>query len=59
MEEQDRVVSESGVEIEERAVATARGVLPAVREMAAELPFAAEPADFLVALERLAAEDGA
>lgn len=57
MEEQDRVVTESGVAIEERSVATARGMLPAVRETAAELPFAAEPSDFLVALERLAAED--
>lgn len=59
MAEQDRVVSGSGVEIEERAVATARAALPAVREIAAVLPFGAEPADFLAALERLAGEEEA
>lgn len=48
----------AGVEVPPEAERAARELAAQVREVAATLPFGAEPGDFLVALERLAADDG-
>lgn len=48
----------AGVEVPPEAERAARELAARVREVAATLPFGADPADFLAALERLApAED--
>lgn len=47
----------SGIEVTPEALATARELAAAVRAAAADLPFEAEPAAFLVALEELAAPE--
>ncbi|MFO1075743.1 MAG: hypothetical protein U1E17_24170 [Geminicoccaceae bacterium] len=49
-------MSAAGVAITAAAAATADELAAAARAVAADLPFAAEPAAYLVALERLAAD---
>lgn len=53
-----RVATASGVDVSPEALAIARELAEAVRAAAAaDLPFEAEPAGFLAALDRLAAEE--
>ena len=51
--------SEQAVAVPPEAEAIARQVGQEIRAIAANLPFGADPADFLAALERLALDEGA
>lgn len=50
----EMVASVAGVEVEQPAVAVAESIAKVLRDMAKDMPFGAEPQDFLVALEELA-----
>ena len=50
--------SMAGVEVERAAVTVAESIAAVLRELAKDMPFGAEPQDFLVALEELADTEG-
>lgn len=57
MDDVANVDTGSGVKVTAAAVAAAEELAQLVREATAGLPFEAEPATFMVALERLAAAE--
>ena len=54
----EMVQSMAGVEVERAAVTVAESIAAVLRELAKDMPFGAEPQDFLVALEDLADPEG-